>query len=1091
MGNIVSSAPTREHDAGNVTSESETMSNTSSSCDETNENVEMAGADTMTEKECRAKAKEEEMNEFKKQLDIKREQRRQILARHRTEKEELEKALQNEKVAKLELYESNKLLCELLSRNNIEIPDNILHLKGNSELTDALAQMTEEFDDLKANNLKLRKDLSETNRALQGAYSDIADLNFQNTESMKQIRALKEVVAVSKTMITLREQQLNDLKEKLNEIERTLADRETNLLSADLRQEYERQLQNIRTLRSLYEERARLAEVSRQRLVRELDEHKVLYQAEVKKCKDLNTKVEELDSKIDSLIETIDNKNSQISSCQIETNVLKAEMAVVNKLFSQVLLGDKTKQDLDTLVQRLEDNHGLLTQMAEKENGSEASSALPKLLLELVSQVDENAEKYNDDKTTDENDGSSKQETSTSEEPGKEPDTQKPTSTTAEEIVENLPKVWKVLIELLSHQNAPDGNSPEKVTTCYKSVETKSGPVLVPSVSQTYIRLKDLILEKLGLIKEVNRMKQLNGHLETRLEEQERRLCMVTTELSKTWHVVGRLRRHHHQLHTHEKILKYELQQKRKLLNELKEELEYCREKWEQAREKNTQSERDWKTLRAEFSSRKTKSGSPSFNNSGESGYSDERPSDESSESNDESEYVAEKLTRCKRKQKKSFETIPDSSTDFNLAEREDPASDLLDVADLPLDTQESEDNHDPTSEPSKSERFPKNGIICEETEDEVGDITHDDSCTEETNAEDTIVSQSIDTTIISNRESEQQITPSTSDTSPTGPVLIDPAEILRNVRLQNERLAIKDRKLNNLEIGSAALLQKTLTTAAISEQLNNTLDHLINRPTSSDCSIKTSENQEYENNTTNTETDNIDSKELPKSEPNFTDDNDSCLDNSNPEKQTECEHVPETTDQNKEPMTADSTTTLPANDSQASNNLPDFKAILENVRKQNERLAKKDERLQSLEDSCSEVVKTIANTLSTGDKIIEKLDTLHNEHQNPSSSCEDAGLLGEPKDDNSSSDKEDSMPSTSSEIDHEARFAARDLRLKTLEEQTKSLVNKVKKTNSKGVKIHYKLEELHNIYGSEGSRAGTPSEENEDKSNGSESPEE
>lgn len=72
-------------------------------------------------------------------------------------------------------------------------------------------------------------------------------------------------------------------------------------------------------------------------------------------------------------------------------------------------------------------------------------------------------------------------------------DVQKPPTTTAEEIVENLPKVWKVLIELLSHQNASDGNSPEKVTTCYKSVETKSGPVLVPSVSQTYIRLKVIV----------------------------------------------------------------------------------------------------------------------------------------------------------------------------------------------------------------------------------------------------------------------------------------------------------------------------------------------------------------------------------------------------------------------------------------------------------------------------------------------------------------------------------------------------------------------------------------------------------------------
>lgn len=73
------------------------------------------------------------------------------------------------------------------------------------------------------------------------------------------------------------------LKNKLNEIEQSLADRETGMLSTDLRQEYERQLQNIRTLRGLYEERARLADVSRQALSRELDEHKVLLEAETNK----------------------------------------------------------------------------------------------------------------------------------------------------------------------------------------------------------------------------------------------------------------------------------------------------------------------------------------------------------------------------------------------------------------------------------------------------------------------------------------------------------------------------------------------------------------------------------------------------------------------------------------------------------------------------------------------------------------------------------------------------------------------------------------------------------------------------------------
>lgn len=73
------------------------------------------------------------------------------------------------------------------------------------------------------------------------------------------------------------------LKNKLSEIEQSLADREASMLSTDLRQEYERQLQNIRTLRGLYEERARLAEVTRQSLVRELEEQKLLKQAEITK----------------------------------------------------------------------------------------------------------------------------------------------------------------------------------------------------------------------------------------------------------------------------------------------------------------------------------------------------------------------------------------------------------------------------------------------------------------------------------------------------------------------------------------------------------------------------------------------------------------------------------------------------------------------------------------------------------------------------------------------------------------------------------------------------------------------------------------
>ncbi|XP_047997925.1 CAP-Gly domain-containing linker protein 1 isoform X1 [Leguminivora glycinivorella] len=802
MGNAFSTYSAREG-ATDVISESETMSDSTTPFEDAQE-----FHDTIDDDEARVKAKEEEMDEFTKQLSLKREQRKLILARHRAEKEQLEKSLEEANKAKLALQENNRMLRDLLATNNIEIPENLKASDEIAELSGAIASMAEEFEALKSSNNKLRRTLADSNVSLQHAYSEIADLNVQNTESIKHINALKEVITVSKTMINLREQQLNELKDKLREIEQSLADREANMLSADLRQEYERQLQNIRTLRGLYEERARLAEVTRQGLVRELEEQKQLKQAESDKNAELAIKITEIETTVTNLEDTLENKVEQISSYQDETRRLQEEMSAVNKLFSQVLLGYKTKQDLDKLVLRLEENHGLLTHMAERDNGSEGSSALPKLLLEIVSQVDEESQNPN---------------------------------TSAEEIVQNLPKVWRVLMELLSHQSEAESGTSEKVETCYKTVETKAGAVLVPSVSQTYIRLKDLIVEKLALIKEVNRMKLLNGHLETRLEEQERRLSLVTTELSKTWHVVGKLRRHHHQLHTHEKILKYELQQKRKLLNELKDELEYCREKWEQAREKNTQSERDWRKLRAEFTSRKTKSNSPLFNNSGESGYSDERPSDDSSESNDESEYVTEPLVRCKKKNKKSAEAILDSSADFNLvAEREDPASDMLDVAELPLDTQDDTSGLDVSISVSNNSENRSNNKAADETEDEVGEITND-SCNDDSsgiehycNSDYCCVGTSTEQDAPSNDKPSNIPKLDIKTTSTINIPLIDPAAILKSIKEQTERLAKREDRLNNLEKNSLSLLKKTQATDKFSKQIDSTLDHLLNRPSTS-----------------------------------------------------------------------------------------------------------------------------------------------------------------------------------------------------------------------------------------------------------------
>jgi predicted nuclease with TOPRIM domain len=209
-------------------------------------------------------------------------------------------------------------------------------------------------------------------------------------------------------------------------------------------------------------------------------------------------------------------------------------------------------------------------------------------------------------------------------------------SIAVEDIALNLRKVWKVLMELLSHHVPPScvGEHDDSKSSCYKSVDTPSGPRLVISVSKTFLHLKDLILEKKSLQKELTRLKQLNGHLESKLNNQEHKLSLVSSELRKTWNVVDLMQTQHQQLHTHEKILRYELHEKRKLLNELKQELEYCREKWERARQKNTESEEEWKKLRKEFASRKNQP-VDLLNNSGESGFSDER-GDDSCEDDDD-----------------------------------------------------------------------------------------------------------------------------------------------------------------------------------------------------------------------------------------------------------------------------------------------------------------------------------------------------------------------------------------------------------------------------------------------------------------------
>lgn len=127
------------------------------------------------------------------------------------------------------------------------------------------------------------------------------------------------------------------------------------------------------------------------------------------------------------------------------------------------------------------------------------------------------------------------------------------------------------------------------------------------------------------------------------------------------------------------------------MLNELKEELEYCRKKWAQAREKNNDSEDQWRILKKEFQNRKLYDG----NNSAESGYDEQNTSsssddDEDDVKSDNEENNNDSLKNCRSN---SFTQINEihlnDSLDFRRGNSE--PTEIYETTEEVLDTNEHE----------------------------------------------------------------------------------------------------------------------------------------------------------------------------------------------------------------------------------------------------------------------------------------------------------------------------------------------------------------------------------------------------------------
>jgi len=231
--------------------------------DDTNENHE--GLQMNSNKEIHAeesddssveikKRQQRELEEFREELNRKRALRQQCIKKLRDELKDLNEKLSYQMMINQQLRES------IDNRGDDDVATN----------------------DNSAENKSLKIELAECQMYLQKVNGENLTVNMENQALRDHIRSLKEVNKAMKEMLAIRECQVDQLKSKLDEIESTFCDKEATILSTDLKQEYQRQLENIRSMRSLYEERSNLL----------LQENNMLKQQLGDKEHDLETEIE-------------------------------------------------------------------------------------------------------------------------------------------------------------------------------------------------------------------------------------------------------------------------------------------------------------------------------------------------------------------------------------------------------------------------------------------------------------------------------------------------------------------------------------------------------------------------------------------------------------------------------------------------------------------------------------------------------------------------------------------------------------------------------------------------------------------------------
>lgn len=199
----------------------------------------------------RKERQKRELEEFHEEMNRKRELRQQCMRKLREELNDLR----------------DKLAAEMM------INEQLREERGTDK----------SLDDLIAENKRLKIELSECQMYLQTSNAENINATLETQALREHIRSLKEVIKATKEMLSIRELQVDQMKSKLTEIETSFADKEAKIMSTALQQEYQRQLENIRSMRELYEQRTNLIIQERNSLQRQLDDKELDLRTEIEK----------------------------------------------------------------------------------------------------------------------------------------------------------------------------------------------------------------------------------------------------------------------------------------------------------------------------------------------------------------------------------------------------------------------------------------------------------------------------------------------------------------------------------------------------------------------------------------------------------------------------------------------------------------------------------------------------------------------------------------------------------------------------------------------------------------------------------------